>query len=175
MAKPQPPPKPATAPLSLKPEAAPDVTVAFGRTESGRFATAILKTQGTAILSCELVCSPTPEPAAAESYWRETAYRVLRLKESVPTVPGPPLVEAHALGLRVLPGTGTSAFLLVLEGGKVLPWSEPEKVGGHRVWPTGGAIFTGTKQDAWEELDAYACRHVLTESYAERRRKQAGG
>ena len=174
MAKPQHVARP-TAPLSPmqqrqavlpvaapKPDAPVLTAVALGRTEDGRHAAAILKTQGGSILSCRLLDSPTRTLELAEEVWRASAYSVIYLGETVPTVDGPPLYEGKALALTRLP-KGTAAVLLEIEDGKLLP-PNPDKP----------ALYDGSKGEAWAALDDWASHNLLLSTLAERRRRAAG-
>lgn len=137
--------------------------VALGKTEDGRHAVAILKTQGRTILSCRLVESPTRELPLAEETWRQTAYPALYLGETVPTLEGPPLHEGKALALHMLANRKTAAVLLEIEDGQLLPPDEKRP-----------ALFDGSRMEAWQAADDWASHNLLLSTLAERRRRAAG-
>lgn len=182
MAKPFPRPTAPPSPMQqaqaiLKPvsqaPAVPLVTsVAFGRTASGRYAAAILKTQGRALVSCDLLGHPSGDAEVAADIWRDSAYPALIQGRTPRLVQGPPLVEGHAFALFTS-GSRTAALVLVLEEGRVVEPvpGDAELVGGRRVLPTGGEVYTGRRLDAWQELELYAALHVLSEGG--RKRKEA--
>lgn len=136
--------------------------VGLGRTEDGRHACAVLKTQGRTILSCRLLEAATRTLEVAEDAWRASAYLVLYHGEALPTVEGT-LHEGRALALHRLPNSRTAVVLLELEDGKLLP-PNPDKP----------SLFEGKRGEAWEVLDDWASHNLLLSTLAERRRRAAG-
>lgn len=138
-------------------------SVALGRTEDGRHAVAVLKTQGKTLLACRLLAPPTRELAVAEESWRQAAYQVLYLAQDVPTVDGPALHEGKAIALHMLPTRKTAAVLLELEDGVLLPPDEKRP-----------ALFDGSRMEAWQAADDWAAHNLLLSTLADRRRRAAG-
>jgi len=179
MAKPQqqPLPKPTAPPSPVqatpKGEAPVITSVALGRTAEGKHAVAMLRTQGMALLSCELLAQPTRDAAVAEDVWRVCAYPVLFHGEKVPTFAGT-LVTGTGLALVKTPANTYAVTVVEMDGGKVQP---PRKADPHALTDEerkGSTLYEGKKLDAWHELDSHAAKYLLRESLAERRRKAAG-
>lgn len=153
---------------------APVITsVALGRTQDGRHAVALLRTQGLVIVSCALLCQPTRDAATAEEAWRIASYPTLFHGNPPASIPGT-LVSGAGLALDKV-GNAYRVTLVEVENGKVLPFREPTSTAATHEERLGSFIYMGKKLDAWQELDLYAAKYLLRESLAERRRKAAGG
>lgn len=173
MAKPQPiPPRPSAPPA---PEAPLVTSVMLGRTADKRHAAAILKTRGNVVVSCALVCPPTRDAELAEEAWRDASYPALYHGQAVPTVEGPSLVEGTALAMVRTPANTVAVIVVEVEAGKVLPPRKPEPKAATEEERLGSHPYEGRKLDAWDELMRYAAHYVLRESFAQSRRRAAGG
>lgn len=147
-------------------------SVALGRTSDGKWAAALLRTQGLTLVSCGLLCPPTKDAASAEEAWRVASYGVLYHGEAPATHSG---TLVSGTGLSLVKGDRAHHVRRVeIEDGKVLPYVPPNPLAPTSEEKKGDELYVGTKLDAWHELSDHADRHLLRESLMERRRRAAG-
>ncbi len=146
-------PKPAERPPEV-------LSLALGKTASGLHCVALLVTEGLRVTKAT-VLAVSRDAETAEEEWDSRAYPALYHGEKPAASVPATFTSGTALALVQAPKTLASrrqAVLLEVEGDKVV---------GQRI------LYDGGKLDAWQELSDWASRHLLMESAAVRRKRQA--